>query len=75
MGRLAGFSANDAVRVATRTGWTLQRRRGSHLIFRKEDDPRTLSIPNHRSLQEGTLHSIIRTMKIDVDQFLTLVKG
>ena len=75
MGRLPGFGAGDVTRVAERLGWSLERRRGSHLIYRKESDARNLSVPNHRVLKEGTLRSLVHTMGLTVDEFLELARG
>jgi predicted RNA binding protein YcfA (HicA-like mRNA interferase family) len=74
VGRLSGFSASQLCRVAEELGWREVRQRGSHIVFKKKGDPRNLVIPNHRTLREGTVRSLIDTMGVTVDEFLELVK-
>jgi len=61
--------------VAERLGWELDHWTGDHMVLKRPGNHLNLSIPDHRAVSPGTLRQIIRTMEIDVDQFLTLVKG
>ena len=56
-----------------RAGFQVRRRRGSHIIMIKPGSPETLSVPNHRELQTGTLRALIRKAQITVDQFRVLL--
>jgi predicted RNA binding protein YcfA (HicA-like mRNA interferase family) len=41
-------------------GFILDRQKGSHLILFRADPPTTLSVPDHRELDRGTLRSLLR---------------
>jgi predicted RNA binding protein YcfA (HicA-like mRNA interferase family) len=41
-------------------GFLLDRQKGSHLILFRADPPTTLSVPDHRELDRGTLRSLLR---------------
>ena len=70
MGRLAGFSGREVRRVAEGDGWEFRRQVGSHMVLRKDGVSRGLSIPDHGTLDEGMLRSLIRTMDWTVEDFL-----
>ena len=74
MSRLAGFSGRDLATLARQMGWSHVRTRGDHMVFRHPDSPLGLTIPNHRELKPGTLRSILRTLGIDVADFLERVR-
>ncbi len=75
LGRLSGLSGLQVASVAERTGWQLSRARGgSHLVYRKRGQSSNLAIPNHRELRPGTVHKLITTMGLTVEEFLALVR-
>ena len=72
MGRLSGFGGREVQRVAESQGWRFNRSSGDHFVYRKVGNRFNLSIPGHRSLDEGTLRQILKTMGLTVDEFLKL---
>lgn len=58
--------------MAETQGWNFSRSSGDHFMYRKDGNQFNLSIPRHRSLDEGTLHQILKTMGLSVDEFLKL---
>lgn len=66
-------SGLDAVQALQRDGWKLDRQRGSHMVMIKAGSCFTLSVPNHRELDRGTLRAIIRQSGLTVDEFLRLL--
>ncbi|MGE5596395.1 MAG: type II toxin-antitoxin system HicA family toxin [Hyphomicrobiales bacterium] len=74
MGRLAGFSSREVIRVAESTGWVLVRTEGDHFIFRKAGVRWTLTIPLRKDLGEGLVRKLIRQMGLTVDDFLALAR-
>jgi predicted RNA binding protein YcfA (HicA-like mRNA interferase family) len=58
--RLPVISGRDFVRVMAKLGFILDRQKGSHLILFRADPPTTLSVPDHRELDRGTLRSLLR---------------
>lgn len=73
MPRLPVISGREAAKAFQRSGWTLARWRGSHMIFIKEGEEATLSIPDHRELDRGLLRSLIRDARMTVQEFSNLL--
>ena len=72
MARLPVISGAEAVKVFERAGWSLDRKRGSHVILVKEGHLATLSIPDHKELAKGTLRSLLRAAGLTAEEFLSL---
>ena len=62
-------SGVEAVKKFKRTGWTVDRQVGSHVMLVKPDYPYTLSVPQHRELGIGLLKSLIRQASLSVEEF------
>ena len=69
MPRLPPVSGREAVSAFERAGFGVRRQRGSHIIMTKTGHPETLSVPDHRELQAGTLRALIRKARLSVEQF------
>ncbi|PYP88094.1 MAG: hypothetical protein DMF61_08335 [Blastocatellia bacterium AA13] len=70
---LPSLSGRDVVVIFEAFGWSVARRRGSHIIMTKEQENITLSIPDHREVSKGTLRSLIRSANLTVDEFLAAI--
>jgi len=68
------ITGREAVNVFLRTGWVLARQKGSHMILIKSGELITLSVPDHKTLDRGTLRSLIRKAGMTVDEFINLLK-
>jgi predicted RNA binding protein YcfA (HicA-like mRNA interferase family) len=64
------LSGREVVRVFESLGWEVVRQTGSHIIMVKDDEPITLSVPEHREVAKGTLRSLIRNAGLTVDEFV-----
>ncbi len=73
MPALPVLSGQQMVSILERLGWTVARRRGSHIVMTKEGHIATLSIPNHREVAKGTLRSIVRSAGLPLDEFLAAI--
>ena len=75
---MAGFlptlDGAGAVRAFEKLGWTVARRRGSHIIMVKDGERATLSIPDHRPVAKGTLRSLIRAAGLTIEEFVDAVE-
>ena len=76
MTALPMISARQCVRALEKAGFFVDRRRGSHIVLRREEPPPTLTVivPNHKEIDRGTLKSIIRQAKLTVEEFADLLK-
>ncbi len=68
MSKLPVISGRGLVRVLNQFGFTLDRQKGSHLIVFRSDPPTTLSVPDHRELDRGTLRALLRQADISPDE-------
>ena len=63
MPRLKTLSGPDVVRILSEFGFLTASQRGSHIKLRRilpDGSRQTLTIPNHRELDVGTLRAIYR---------------
>ncbi|MBD0330450.1 MAG: type II toxin-antitoxin system HicA family toxin [Thermoleophilia bacterium] len=72
MTALPVISGVEAVRKLERAGWIAARRKGSHVMMIRPGSTATLSIPQHRELDRGTLRALIRAAAMTVDEFVEL---
>ena len=64
------ISGQVAIKAFQKAGWQVVRRKGSHIALIKPDERSTLSIPDHKELDCGTLRSLIRKAGITVEDFI-----
>jgi len=67
------ISGRDLVRALANVGFTLDRQKGSHLIVYCPDPPTTLSVPDHRELDRGTLRALLRQAGISPKELSDLL--
>jgi len=67
------ISGDDAIRAFGRAGWVVKRHRGSHVMMVKPGMRVTLSVPQHKELDRGTLRSLISDSGLTVEEFIELL--
>ena len=67
-------SGLEARKAFERAGWIFRRQAGSHMIMAKPGFRTILSIPNHRTLDRGTLRSLISDSGMTVEEFLAYMR-
>lgn len=72
MPRIPIVPARKLIKVLKKAGFVHDRTEGSHYIFFRENDKRTVSVPVHkgRDLGKGLLSSILRDADISIKDFL-----
>ena len=73
MSKLPVISGRDLVRVLGKIGFELDRQKGSHMILFRADPPTTLTVPDHRELDRGTLRAILRQAGLSPTELHTLL--
>ncbi len=73
MPALPVISGKDCVKALTRSGFAVVRRHSSHLILRRNNPFAQVVVPDHKTLDRGTLKSILRGAGLSVDEFLQLL--
>lgn len=73
MSKLPTISGRECVNALERAGFYINRQRGSHIIMRRDDPYAQVVVPNHKTLDRGTLRGIIRQAGLAVDEFIALL--
>ena len=73
MSKLPVISGRQLVRVLEQLGFAFDRQRGSHMMLFRVDPPTTLSVPDHRELDRGTLRALLRQAGISPSQLMELL--
>jgi predicted RNA binding protein YcfA (HicA-like mRNA interferase family) len=74
MSFLPVISGKDCVSAMEKLGFYIKRQSGSHIIMRRDAPFGQLTIPNHKTLDRGTLYNIIRCAELSVSEFKELCK-
>ncbi|KHG40608.1 MULTISPECIES: type II toxin-antitoxin system HicA family toxin [Nostocales] len=73
MSKLPIISGLECVKALEKIGFVVDRQRGSHIIMVREEPRTTISVPDHKELDRGTLRGIIRQAGLSVDEFIELL--
>ncbi len=74
MSSLPQISGRDLVKALAKAGFYVKRQQGSHIILRREEPFAQIVVPDHKTLDRGTLRAIIRQAGLNVDELLELLK-
>jgi predicted RNA binding protein YcfA (HicA-like mRNA interferase family) len=73
MSKLPQISGKNCIKALTKIGFLIKRQKGSHIILSRNEPFTEVVIPNHKTLDKGTLRAIIRQANLDVDEFIQLL--
>lgn len=76
MSKLPVISGRECVKALDKLGFYFKRQEGSHITLRR-DKPKPFAqvvVPDHKELDRGTLHAIIRQAGLTVEEFIKLLK-
>ncbi len=73
MSQLPVISGAECIKALEKVNYFVDRQRGSHIILIREEPRTTVTVPNHKELDKGTLRAIIRQAGLSVDEFVTLL--
>lgn len=68
-----GLSYRRVVVALKRAGFSVRRQKGSHLVMRRDEPFAQVVVPAHKSIDTGTLGSIVAGAGMTVDEFLELL--
>lgn len=69
-----GLSGKEVVMALQRAGFYVKRQKGSHIVLRRDNPFAQVVVPDHKSVDTGTLASILDGADLSVDDFIKLVK-
>ena len=74
MGRLPVVSGRQLVRALRKTGYLVDRQKGSHIVLRHTEPPfRRVTVPDHKEVAKGTLRAILREAGLTSDELVELL--
>ena len=75
MTQLPVISGRQCASALERAGFTLRRQVGSHMVLRRDEPFAQTVVPDHRTLDRGTLRAILRQAGLSVDEFVHFLNG
>ena len=63
----------EVIRSFEKLGWSVVRRKGSHIMLSKAGQVATLSVPDHTVVARGTLRALIARAGMIVEEFLMVL--
>ena len=68
-----GLSGSEVVKALKRTGFYIKRRKGSHIVLRRDNPFAQVVVPDHKSIDTGTLSSILDVAELSIEDFNRLL--
>jgi predicted RNA binding protein YcfA (HicA-like mRNA interferase family) len=68
-----GLSGREVVKVLQSAGFNVKRQKGSHIILRRDNPFTQVVVPDHKSIDTGTLSSILNGADLSVEEFIDLL--
>jgi predicted RNA binding protein YcfA (HicA-like mRNA interferase family) len=69
-----GLSGQEIIRALNKAGFYIKRRKGSHIVLRRDKPFAQVVVPDHKNIDTGTLDSILDGANLSVDEFIKLLK-
>ena len=67
------LSGKTVVKALKKVGFYLKRQKGSHIILRRDEPFAQVVVPDHKSIDTGTLANILDGANLTAEEFLTLL--
>ena len=64
-----GLSGSEVVRALRRAGFYIKRRKGSHIILRRDNPFAQVVVPDRKSIDTGTLAAILDGAGLSIEDF------
>lgn len=68
-----GLKTRQVIRALRKAGFYLRRQRGSHVIMRRDEPFAQVVVPNHQTIDTGTLDVILEGADLSVEEFIELL--
>lgn len=73
MSKLPVISGSQCIKSLEKIGFIVVRQRGSHIILVRDQPKSTITVPDHKELDRGTLRTIVRQAGLSVEEFVELL--
>jgi predicted RNA binding protein YcfA (HicA-like mRNA interferase family) len=67
------LSGKTVIKALKKANFYIKRQKGSHIILRRDEPFAQVVVPDHKSIDTGTLASILDGANLTVEEFLTLL--
>ena len=68
------MSGTEVVKALQRAGFYTKRQKGSYIVLRRDNPFAQVVVPDHKSVDTGTLASILDGADLSVEDFIKLIK-
>ena len=69
-----GLAGKEVVKALQKAGFYIKRQKGSHIVLRRDNPFAQVVVPDHKSIDTGTLASILDGADLSVEDFIKLIK-
>lgn len=69
-----GLSSGEVVKALQKAGFYTKRQKGSHIVLRRDNPFAQVVVPDHRSVDTGTLSNILGGAGLSTDDFIKFLK-
>ncbi len=73
MTSLPQVSGRACVTALLKIGFRFKRQNGSHIVLRRDQPFAQVVVPDHKTLDRGTLRSILRQADVTTEEFIALL--
>ncbi len=68
------LSGKEVIKALQKAGFYIRRQKGSHIVLRRDNPFAQVVVPDHKSIDTGTLSSILDGADLSVEDFIKLLK-
>ena len=68
------LSGEEVVKALQKAGFYFKRQKGSHIVLRRDSPFAQVVVPDHKSVDTGTLANILDEAGLSVEEFIKLIK-
>ncbi len=69
-----GMLGKEVVKALQRAGFYVKQQKGSHIVLRRDKPFAQVVVPDHKSIDTGTLAAILDGADLSVEDFIKLTK-
>jgi len=73
MSKIPVISGKECISALQKLGYYIKRQSGSHIILRRDEPFSQVTVPNHKTLDRGTVYNIIKSTDLSIDDFTHLL--
>ena len=68
------LSGKEVVKALRKAGFYFKRQKGSHIILRRDNPFAQVAVPDHKTVDTGTLANILDGASLSIEEFIKLTR-